>query len=91
MKLLFNFQSFKTTKYLKSYTNSEFVLYTCSLNASFNHLIVYLKAKILMKNIYYLTAERMEKERRHRKNQKWANGKLANNPVSITKVISIFL
>jgi len=25
-------------------------------------------------------AERMEKERRHRKNQKWANGKLANNP-----------
>jgi len=25
-------------------------------------------------------AERMEKERRHRKSQKWANGKLANNP-----------
>ena len=44
-----------------------------------------------MKNIYYLTAERMEKERRHRKNQKWANGKLANNPVSMTKLISIFL
>ena len=32
----------------------------------------------------------MEKERIHSKNQKWANGKLANSNVSMTKVNSLY-